>query len=414
MFSIFKKKDQEARDNIWREVLSSKTVDDLICCTNRQDKCTLGIMSMDNIDFLALSGVLDKTCMMRNAFLDMDLVIHAIRMSTDGLIFVLSPTNEEEIRKAMDTVVETMRVFNSEDFYCKISIGISIASKKEGMYKGLKEAYMALQHCKGRADVDYALYSEVKDQIDRKQYEKKMEIACICNSIIQEESIQLYYQPIVNSKDYSTAYHEVLLRIKDSRGSNISTATLVSVAEEYGMVISLDRVMLQKSIAVLQENENVILSVNVSNASIEDGEWLKLFKSLLAKDQNIIPRLIVEITETAKCEVLESLQSFVEELRNLGVKVAIDDFGSGYTSLQQLRSIKVDIVKIDGSLVKGITESERNRAFLHHVMDLAHVMGAVVVAECVEDIQTRDFLKEDGADYMQGFLFGKPAVTLNT
>jgi len=128
----------------------------------------------------------------------------------------------------------------------------------------------------------------------------------------------------------------------------------------------------------------------------------------LRNNPNIAKRLIVEITETAAQHDLRSTAYFVSALQAQGCRIALDDFGSGYTSFRQLKALDVDMVKIDGAFIKDITENPDNRFFVKTLLDFTQGFGLQSVAEYVEKGETAKTLMDMGIDFMQGYYFGKP------
>ena len=147
-------------------------------------------------------------------------------------------------------------------------------------------------------------------------------------------------------------------------------------------------------------------SVNVSPASTIDPDWWAGLGALLRTHANAAERLIVEITETAAIQDIDDTRGFVTRVKDLGCRIAIDDFGAGNTSFRNLRKLGVDIVKIDGAFVQNIIKSEDDRAFVHTLIDLARRLGLKTVAEWVQDEQAALTLAGWGCDYLQGALIG--------
>ena len=121
-------------------------------------------------------------------------------------------------------------------------------------------------------------------------------------------------------------------------------------------------------------------------------------------------RLVIEITETAAMYDIEETAHFVTAVRDLGCQVAVDDFGAGYTTFRHLKSLTVDLVKIDGSFVKGICNSTENQLFIRNLLSLAKTFGLETVAECVENEDEAAYLAKEGVELLQGWFFGKPSL----
>src|SRR5262249_25292088 len=131
---------------------------------------------------------------------------------------------------------------------------------------------------------------------------------------------------------------------------------------------------------------------------------------LLKDKPEIASRMLVEITETAALHDLEESVRFVSALRDLGCRVALDDFGAGFTSLRHLQALAVDTVKIDGSFVRNLTQSPENQLFLRHLVGLANTLGLKTVAEMVETADEAAILKREGVGFLQGYYYGRPTL----
>jgi EAL domain-containing protein (putative c-di-GMP-specific phosphodiesterase class I) len=137
-----------------------------------------------------------------------------------------------------------------------------------------------------------------------------------------------------------------------------------------------------------------------------DPDWWASIESLMQAHPGVAERLIVEITETVAIQDIDDVRGFVTRLKNFGSRIAIDDFGAGYTSFRNLRKLGVDIVKIDGAFVQNITRSADDRAFVQTLIDLARRLDIKTVAEWVQDEEAANMLRDWGCDYIQGRLIG--------
>jgi EAL domain-containing protein (putative c-di-GMP-specific phosphodiesterase class I) len=156
------------------------------------------------------------------------------------------------------------------------------------------------------------------------------------------------------------------------------------------------------------------VSINVSAATLRDPEWIDRFTQTLAANPGAAERLIVEVIETIAIADVEATIRLLARMKRLGVKVAMDDFGSGHTSFKNLRSLGVDIVKIDGAFVQNIARSADDRFFVRTLIDLARHLGIETVAEWVEDAEAMRLLTSWGVDYMQGHFFGQAEIPANS
>jgi len=220
----------------------------------------------------------------------------------------------------------------------------------------------------------------------------------------------LAFQPVVCAATGIVDYFECLLRMRDEKGSVVPAGEFISVIEELGLIGRIDRYVLGSTIEELATDPDVRLGFNISGLTACDRPWLRLLISQLRHRPELARRLVVEITETAALSDIEESARFVDTLRGLGCRVALDDFGAGHTSLRHLQILPVDIVKIDGSLVRNLTKRPQCRVFLRHLLGLAKGFGLGTIAECVESAEEAALLRSEGIEYLQGYHFGRPSL----
>jgi EAL domain-containing protein (putative c-di-GMP-specific phosphodiesterase class I) len=177
-----------------------------------------------------------------------------------------------------------------------------------------------------------------------------------------------------------------------------------------GLIRAIDRHGLDLALGDLENHPDIHLAMNISGLTAADRSWLRALTMHLKDRRDLAERLIIEITETAALHDIEETARFVSAVRDLGCRVAVDDFGAGYTTFQHLKSLTVDVVKVDGSFVKGIRDSEENQLFLRNLLSLARSFGLDTVAECVESAEDAEYLMREGVDLLQGYYFGKPTT----
>ena len=191
----------------------------------------------------------------------------------------------------------------------------------------------------------------------------------------------------------------------------VPAGDFIPVAEELGLVRDLDRRVLELAAVALKRAPTLKLAINVSGMSVGDQIWMKTFNRQVAGDRSITSRLTVEVTETAALHDIEEGIRFVKWLRQSGCRVAIDDFGAGYTSFRNLQTLDLNCVKIDGSFVKGIARRPDNQAFVRTLVSLAKTFNLEVVAEWVGSKEEAALLRALGADKFQGAYYGMPDMT---
>jgi diguanylate cyclase (GGDEF)-like protein len=223
---------------------------------------------------------------------------------------------------------------------------------------------------------------------------------------LNERRIFLAFEAVASATDRRPAFYECLMRIRRTDGSLVAANDIVPVAERLGLVRLLDFRVLELVVDELIAVPTLRASLNVSPASTTDPDWWSGLGSLLRSHTGVAERLIVEITESAAIHDIDETRGFVARVKELGCRIAIDDFGAGYTSFRNLRKLGVDIVKIDGAFVQHVTQSEDDRAFVRTLIDLARRLKLATVAEWVQDEEAAQALQAWGCDYLQGALVG--------
>lgn len=249
---------------------------------------------------------------------------------------------------------------------------------------------------------------DVRTDISGADSREAMGMANFLGKAVEEGRIRLAFQPIIDSKTGAVVHYEALLRLFGEDGKISSAGVLIPIAERMGFMPMIDKLVLGKIIDELRNDASVSLAVNVSNLTIHEGSWLEQLKQSIGEHPTIGARLIVELTETAVTNDLRNVARFCAEVQALGCAVALDDFGAGYTSFRQLKMLSVDMVKIDGTFIRDLTDNADSRFFVKTLLDFTRGFGLTSVAEFVETGEIAKMLIELGVDQLQGYYFGKP------
>ena len=228
---------------------------------------------------------------------------------------------------------------------------------------------------------------------------------------IEGDDFYLAWQPIRSSSDpYETLYYEGLLRTAQAAdGDDAVPHDALCALERLGLVRLLDHQVVSRVIDQLEADPTVVVAANISALSAVFDQWWIAIESRLLKRRDVARRLVFEITETAELSPSEAT-IFTDRMRRLGCRIAVDDFGVGFASIRRLLALSPDIVKVDGSFVRRMDRSERDRRILASVIGLAHAISPLVVVEGVETESQREFLESLGADWIQGHCVGRPSV----
>ncbi|MGN6285027.1 MAG: putative bifunctional diguanylate cyclase/phosphodiesterase [Afipia sp.] len=223
---------------------------------------------------------------------------------------------------------------------------------------------------------------------------------------LNDRRIVMAFEPVVDTLSRAPAFYECLVRMERDDGELSLAPDIVPVAEKLGLIRLVDHRVLELVVAELAAAPGVQMSLNISPDTTMDPDWWASIETLFRAHPGVAQRMIVEITETVAIQDIDDVRGFVTRLKNFGCRIAIDDFGAGYTSFRNLRKLGVDIVKIDGAFVQNIARSSDDRAFVQTLIDLAHRLDIKTVAEWVQDEEAVAYLRAWGCDYIQGRLIG--------
>jgi diguanylate cyclase (GGDEF)-like protein len=227
---------------------------------------------------------------------------------------------------------------------------------------------------------------------------------------LNERRILLAYEPVVATATRVPAFYECLMRIRRADGAIVPATAVIPVAEQLGLVRLIDHRVIELVTSELVAAPALNASLNVSPDSLTDPDWWALLGARLRAHPGIAQRLILEITETAAIQNIDETAGFVTRAKDFGCRIAIDDFGAGYTSFRNLRRLGVDIIKIDGAFVQNLPRSEDDRVFVRTLIELGRSLGLATVAEWVQDEEAAAVLAEWGCDYLQGDLIARAQI----
>lgn len=230
---------------------------------------------------------------------------------------------------------------------------------------------------------------------------------------LREDRIEAFLQPIVRVADGAVHAFEVLVRVRE--GDHFVVASeFVEIAEQLGMAQELDRQVFRKGLAhyakLQSRHPEALFFFNLFPRSFNDLAWVRGIPGMVRGAGMPCERIVLEITEREALPNMTQVRAVIEELRGTGIRVALDDFGSGFSSFLYLKYLPVDFVKIEGSFVQQIVNDKGDRIMVEHINSMAHQFGLKTVAEFVEDEATAKMLQEIGVDYAQGYHYGRPAL----
>jgi EAL domain-containing protein (putative c-di-GMP-specific phosphodiesterase class I)/GGDEF domain-containing protein len=348
----------------------------------------------------------DLTRMIETLLTDSDSIQ---RLQRDQLGIILGNSFPEDTQSLAQRIHNIIQNFGRDNFATAslhiigVTGTINFPLETASAHDALDKAYVAVNSPQSNPIHTFEM---TRDETD--QSRQQMGLANYLLKAFKENRLRLAYQPIIESKTGKTAHYEALLRLVNQTGKISSAGALIPVAEKMGLIDIIDTMVMEMVIEELRRNPDVHLAFNVSNLTTENSIWLEKISELIKETPAIASRLMVEITETAVHRDLRRAAFFVASLQSMGCMVALDDFGSGYTSFRQLKALSVDMVKIDGIFIKDLAHSADNQFFVRTLLDFAQGFGLKTVAEFVETGEITKILMDMGVDYMQGYYFGKP------
>jgi diguanylate cyclase (GGDEF)-like protein len=227
---------------------------------------------------------------------------------------------------------------------------------------------------------------------------------------LNERRIAITLQPVVTSGTHDADFFECQLRVRLTDGSILDADEFVPAAEELGLSKLIDHRALELAIELLRAEPTRKLALKVSAQSTKDRHWIDALEALTGKDRDLPARLTVEITETIAVADMGTTARFVTALKIAGCRVALDESGAGYASFHSLRSLGLDMVKIDGSFIENLSSQDKDDAFVQTLLDLAHRFGTETVGEWAGNERSVDLLEKAGVSQMQGDFFGPPVL----
>jgi len=317
----------------------------------------------------------------------------------------------EEIATNMLTMIRENR-FEScgRTFEIGASIGIAMIDAGSSSVAGvMQSADLACFAAKDAGRGGIHIYQSSDTELARRHDE--MQWVSRLKDAINEDRLVLYYQDIVPVSPGSAKprHFEVLVRMLDEAGKLTLPDRFLPAAESYNMITAVDRWVVEHSLAWHSaHDERLLMSINLSGKSVTDPTFLEFISDKLAEYRINPADICFEITETAAVANLEMAAGFMQELRGLGCRFALDDFGSGLSSFAYLRTLPVNYLKIDGSFVRNIDTDQVNAAMVNAINQLGTVMGIKTIAEFVENDDIMSKLADIGVDYAQGYGVAKP------
>ncbi|MEO0430045.1 MAG: EAL domain-containing protein, partial [Cyanobacteria bacterium J06656_5] len=314
-------------------------------------------------------------------------------------------------------IADYLFVWQDKTFRIGVSIGlVAVNYNSTDATAVMSAADAACYAAKYRGRNRIQIYQRDNAELNQQRQERHWSV--IIRQALETESFCLYRQVIAQTIDtdgQSTDFYEVLVRMVNDSGEIVSPAVFIPAAERYGLMPLLDRWIIRTCLESLEQwwlrgkTENVLYSINLSGASLNDEQFLEYVQTQFERFRVPPEYICFEITETAAIADFERATSFIRELKRLGCRFALDDFGSGMSSFAYLKALPVDFLKIDGDFIRTIMSDATTQAIVESIHRVGHVMGLQTIAESVEDQSILTKMQTIGIDFVQGYGISRPS-----
>jgi len=340
------------------------------------------------------------------------------RLGGDEFGILLERCSEEraiEVAEAIRGAIESHRFTWQGSFTAaRCSIGIvTITKDSPDVGSVMSSADVACYSAKDMGRNQVHLYQDS----DASMRHEEMKWVSRITSAVEENRLELFYQPIIGigkSNSNSRGHYELLLRMRDENGNIVNPDQFIPAAERYNLMSTLDRWVIHEALSQLADRNpeaktaHYTLAINLSGTSLSEDRFLDFVVNELEKQKLPQGAICFEITETAAISNLSRVIHFMQELKKLGCKFSLDDFGSGLSSFTYLKNLPVDYLKIDGQFIRNVAEDSVDESMVKAINEVGRAMGIETIAERVETREVLDKLSELGVEFAQGYYIARP------
>ena len=340
------------------------------------------------------------------------------RIGGDEFVILFRDTPFAEATGICQLIVERVATMpyrmGDKAFQIKGSIGLVEVSQGVRVKDAISAADRACREAKQGLHGDLVVYE--KDAPVFKQRLEELRLVEHLGAGVAPAGLFLVMQPLLSvNAPFDSLNFEILLRMRETDGSIAPAYKIISAAENNGRTAVIDRWVMSNTLEWLDANHDRLehtqfACMNLSGGSLNDERFIDDAFAMLAQHGRAAKRLCVEITESVALHDLANTRRFIDKVRSYGAKIALDDFGAGYTSFNYLKELQADTLKIDGSYVVGVNRHPANLSIVQAIAELARNLGMKCVAEWAEDLATLETLAEVGVDYVQGYVVSRPQL----
>ena len=400
--------------------LAAKNQFDLLLAVDGQKSRSLGVLFIDLNGFKQINDALGhevgdyylKQISERlNAFVGSEMLL-ARQGGDEFLVITDQFNNRGDLAVLAQSLLECIELdvdYHGQKLTCSASIGISVAPENGNDFATIvRRADIAMYRAKKYGHAGYAFYAKKMDD----EVKAAMVLTTNLRTALSENQFSLCYQPVINIDTNEVVFTEALLRWQHPELGLIYPGQFIATAEQMGVIVALGKWVLEEACAQYQRwlalGLDISISVNISQKQFTDDDFVETLKSVLLRSKVPAEALILEVTESILIEENSHFQQVLAELRKLGVRLALDDFGSGYSNLGYLAEFDFEILKIDKSFLPGPSRDSKQKVILSSIIALAKGLNMKTVVEGIESTEPLQQLTAERDLYGQGFLWSKP------
>ncbi len=311
---------------------------------------------------------------------------------------------KEYLTKLYEKVKNVTVLYQDNEISVSVTLASCVNSNQENLFSKVS---MALKYAKDHR-LPFWIY---EDRMGfENEYEKNLNISNVVRHAVEKSKIIPYFQPIIDNKTLKINKYECLARLLDENDNVISPTLFIPISKRIKVYDFVTKIIIEKSFEIFETN-NYEFCINLSMEDIINSEMFNFILQKL-KSSSASNRVIFEIVESEAIKDFEKIARFINEIKRHGAKIAIDDFGDGYSNFSYLIKMNVDFLKIDGSLIKDIDTDKNSYLVVETIVDFANKLGIKTIAEFVHSSTVMDKVKEMGIDYSQGYHIDKPSLSI--
>lgn len=338
---------------------------------------------------------------------------YIFKLKNNNLIVIICTSGDENqiisIAKKIKKTI-TLALKKEDIIIFEFNIGIIEVNLRENLELKIPKLMMATKISSEYKDSNPIIYKEeLPEAVILKNQNKIFQYIL---KAIKNDFFTLYYQKINPLKKNLKPKIEILTRLFDHMGKPIPNEQIFNLIDKYNLTAEVDQLVVKKALreykSFVSKNGVHIFSINISPYSLKSQNFRIFLRDTLLKSQIPLQNICLEITETGILENFEIINKYFQELKSFGIKLALDDFGSGHTSLSYIKTLPIDLLKIDGSFIKAINSSEIDYVIIKSIKKIADTKNIKIIAEFVYNEEILKKINELEIDYGQGFLWHKP------